>query len=312
MNTSITIAYTPQYLDWQLGAGHPSNPVRARLAVEQLVAQGFPTRVITPTFDADRTLRLAGEVHDVAYVEEVLAGRCDEWDGTNETLGRTASVMFTGTVDLVGAMLADGLLPGVYFNPQGAKHHAHHARSGGFCVFNDMAWAAQHFTGVGKRVLYVDWDAHHGDGVEELLLDNRLAVTASIHDGTIFPGSGRDGHDVSRGAYNWALPAGAGDFQLVMAMEEVSRLLHEMRPDVVLVACGADGLAGDPLSTLQYTIGGIFKAAGGLGYECASAGIPVLVGGAGGYQPETETPEAWVATVRALHGFIDDELDESA
>lgn len=311
MTTPITIAYTPDYLDWQLGPGHPTNPVRSKLAVEGLAELSLPIRMIAPTFDAERTLRLASEVHDPAYVAEVLAGRCDEWSGTQETLGRVASVMFTGTVDLVDAMVVDGLVPRIYFNPQGAKHHAHDGRSGGFCVFNDMAWAAQRFTALGNKVLYVDWDAHHGDGVEELLLGKPLAVTASIHDGTIFPGTGRSGHDRTRGAYNWALPAGAGDDELLAALSEVAWLFGEVRPDVVLLACGADGLAGDPLSTLQYTLGGIFKAAGWLGHLCAAAGVPALVGGAGGYQPETETPQAWVETIRTLHGAFDSDPDRS-
>jgi acetoin utilization protein AcuC len=296
----ITIAYSDEYLDWQLGPDHPTNPIRAKLAVEGLVDRGCPLRTITPAFDRDRARRQAIEIHCPAYVDEVLAGRSAEWSGTQERLGQVASLMFTGTADLVGAIVADGFSPGVYFNPQGAKHHAHYDRSAGFCAFNDMAWAAQRFTQLGKRVLYIDWDAHHGDGVEGLLLDNRMAVTASIHDGTIFPGTGRDGHDEARGAYNWALPRGAGDDELLSAFGEIAWMFHELRPDVVLLACGADGLAGDPLSTLQYTLGGIFKTAGWLGNLCQVAGIPVLAGGAGGYQPETETPTAWVEAIRAL------------
>ena len=58
---------------------------------------------------------------------------------------------------------------------------------------------------------------------------------------------------------------------------------------------------GDPLSTLQYTLGGIFKAAGWLGHLSAAAKVPVPVGGAGGYLPETDTPRAWADTIRALH-----------
>jgi acetoin utilization protein AcuC len=305
MTTPITIAYTPEYLDWKLGPGHPTNPIRAKRAAEGLADWGLSTRMLRPVFDAERTLRLASEVHDPAYVTEVLAGRSGEWAGTQEKLARAASVMFTGTVDLVGAIVADGFAPRVYFNPQGAKHHAHRDHSSGFCVFNDMAWAAQRFTGLGKRVLYVDWDAHHGDGVEALLRNNPAAITASIHDRSIFPGSGLDGHDEDRGAYNWALPAGGGDDELLAAFGEIAWLFHDVSPDVVLLACGADGLAGDPLSTLQYTLGGIFNTAGWLGHLCAAAGVPVLVGGAGGYQPETDTPRAWVETVRAIHGAFD-------
>jgi acetoin utilization deacetylase AcuC-like enzyme len=75
MTPPITVAYTSEYLDWQLGPGHPTNPIRAKLAVEGLADLGLPTQVLRPVFDAERTLRLASEVHDPAYVAEVLAGR---------------------------------------------------------------------------------------------------------------------------------------------------------------------------------------------------------------------------------------------
>lgn len=284
MTRPITIAYTPEYLDWRLGPGHPTDPVRAKRSVQELLDSDLPIRMLTPAFDAERTRRLAGEIHEPAYVAEVLAGRSGEWGGTQERLGRVASLMFTGTADLVDAVVADGLTPGVYFNPQGAKHHAHRDRSSGFCVLNDMAWAAQRFTGLDKRVLYVDWDAHHGDGVEALLRDYPGAVTASIHDGTIFPGTGLDGHDEQHGIYNWALPAGAGDEELLSAFVEVAGLFHEVRPDVVLLACGADGLAGDPLSTLQYSLGDSSRPRGG-------SATPR--GGSATSAPRQECPCSW-------------------
>ncbi len=74
--------------------------------------------------------------------------------------------MFAATVQLVHAVDEGEVRLG--FAPQGAKHHAMADRGSGFCVFNDMAWAARHFAGQGKRLLYVDTDAHHGDGVEAL------------------------------------------------------------------------------------------------------------------------------------------------
>ena len=88
--------------------------------------------------------------------------------GHNARQGEVAALMFRGTVDLVAAIEADDFAPRVYFNPQGAKHHAQFDTSSGFCVFNDMAWAAHHFAAQGKRVAYLDWDIHHGDGVEDL------------------------------------------------------------------------------------------------------------------------------------------------
>jgi len=300
---AVTVAYTAEYLDWRLGDGHPTNPERARIAVDMVTTWaangGVPVRSLTPQLDLDRAMAAAGMVHSPTYLDRFAAGSCEEWSGRQERLRDVATLMFTGTMDLVEDLLTHGG-PGVWFNPQGAKHHAHADHASGFCVLNDMAWAAHHLTSQGRKVVYVDWDAHHGDGVEALLFGDTRAVTASIHDATIFPGTGHTSFPAA-GAYNWPLARGAGDTDLAHAMHDVLALLEAEDPDVLLVACGADGLAGDPLSTLTYTLSGIQSAAAVVGGWAATHQVPVLVGGAGGYQPLTETPTAWALTIRSLH-----------
>jgi acetoin utilization protein AcuC len=305
--TSLTIAYTPEYLDWQLGADHPTDPRRSQISTTLMAewskASGVAIRWISPELDWPAVEREAGRVHDARYVQGVRAGVCNEWTGRQVRLGEVAALMFQGTVDLVKQLKADRAngVSGVYFNPQGAKHHAQRAAASGFCVLNDMAWAATDLTGDGLRVLYADWDAHHGDGVEALLIDNTDAVTASIHDATIFPGTGRSGHREDKRAYNWARPRSSGDTALTASMAEVLTIADEFTPDVILLACGADGLAGDPLSSLRYTLDGIESAATMLGAWCRAARTSILVGGAGGYQPLTETPKAWVTIITTLY-----------
>lgn len=310
--TPLTIAYTPEYLDWHLGPGHPTNPERARIAVDLITAwaatAGLPLTQLTPELDLERALAEAALTHSPDHLARLRTGLSEEWGGRQDRLRDVAALMFTGTLDLVEDLLADWR-PGVWFNPQGAKHHAHYDHASGFCVLNDMAWAATRLTAEGRKVVYVDWDAHHGDGVETLLLRNPAAVTASIHDATIFPGTGQTSHPTT-GAYNWPLPRGAGDTALTHAMDDVVALLDREDPDVLLVACGADGLTGDPLSTLRYTLDAIGAAATTLGTWAATHHVPVLVGGAGGYQPLTETPAAWALTIRRLHrAFVSDPLE---
>ncbi|KRA37901.1 MULTISPECIES: histone deacetylase family protein [unclassified Nocardioides] len=299
----VTVAYTPRYLDWQLGTGHPTNPERARIVVDQIITwaatAGVDLRLIRPELDLHRMLQEAGLVHDHRYLTDLHDGLSDEWSGSNLELRDTAAVMFQGTVDLVEDLLAEWRT-GIWFNPQGAKHHAMRDRSGGFCVLNDMAWAARRLVAAGKKVMYVDWDAHHGDGVEALLADTPGILTCSIHDGTIFPGTGKNSRPKD-GVHNWSLAAGSDDTDLAAAMHEILDLAYNQGPDVILLACGADGLAGDPLSTLKYSLEGIGAAARSLGFCAADIDIPVIVGGAGGYQPLTETPAAWTETIRNLH-----------
>jgi acetoin utilization protein AcuC len=185
----------------------------------------------------------------------------------------------------------------VAFNPQGAKHHAHSDHSSGFCVFNDMAMAAQKFIGLmGWRVLYIDLDVHHGDGVEALLRDEPNAMTFSMH-GDGFPGTGTS-DDVDHHAYNTMFRQGTGDQHWV---DDLWRFLRyeatPFMPHVVMLACGADSHRTDPLGGLQITVDGYAQAAD-LVWEFADAFTDgrVLIGGAGGYQPEFWTPMIW-ATV---------------
>lgn len=301
----IHVAYSPKYLNWNLGDNHPTNPVRAQLAVRLLKDSGANLHTIDPDgmYPTEEYFDLAREIHDHEYVERVKAGISGEWDGFRPSLGDTAALMFGGTVALTRRMLhASG--PGVYFNPQGAKHHAQYAQSSGFCVFNDMAWAANTLTAAGNRVVYVDWDAHHGDGVEEMLRDHEDILTISVHDSTIFPGSGNDMGDRWVGYMNYPLPSEAGDPELRWVVDEIRETLLTVEPDVILLACGADGLAGDPLTTLNYTQEGLDHASRMIGSVARQLGSSVLIGGAGGYQPYDEVPEHWSRCVLTVDKWL--------
>ena len=294
---ALAVAYDDGLLDWQLGPDHPTNPVRAKLAVEALQDRQVPL-VVEPI-----TCRLSGEleqVHTADYVCRTLVdGSNAEWHGRRPDLGAVAAHMFAGTVQLVHAIEEQRVEVG--FSPQGAKHHAMADRGSGFCVFNDMAWAAKHFAAQGKRVLYVDLDAHHGDGVEALTRDDLMVMTCSVHDSTIFPGTGHQ-HEPDRRVHNFPLAGGAGDDELLASVAAVVRLAEQWRPEVVLIAIGADGHATDRLSSLRYSYEGYAEAARVLGAMAAGHRAPVLMGGAGGYQPLTHTPAVWATFVAGVWG----------
>jgi hypothetical protein len=158
--------------------------------------------------------------HDSAFIKSVLAGNCGQWSGTKPIMGQTAYVMFKGTIRAVELILAGAAK--VVFNPQGAKHHAQHGWSEGFCVFNDFAWAAKEFVKNGLKVVYIDWDVNAGDGVQNLLADTDIP-TFSIHGHGIYPThsdtwireAGTDGNYVYQNEYNhwynYCLQQGEGD-----------------------------------------------------------------------------------------------------
>ena len=299
--TKLHIAYGDDYLNWRLGEGHPTNPERALLATDLLIDKlgEDSIEIVVPKYTEDDIDELYS-IHHPDYVDAViLEGRSNDWSGANRVLGVTALKMFAGTVRLVEKMLAGETR--VAFNPQGAKHHAHYNYSSGFCVFNDIAWAGKEFAKHGLKTMYIDWDAHHGDGVEALLYKTYIP-TMSIHDSTAFPGTGRNGHDEKNSVYNWALPRGAGNVEFAQAMDDIRELADKYQPDVVLLATGADGHKTDPLASLQFDYDG---------YEYASSVVAdiantysqgrVLIGGAGGYQPHTHTPSIWSEVVSSIY-----------
>jgi len=298
----LHIAYDDVYLKWKLGhadSSHPTNPIRAKLATEMLSAE-FDVEMLTPNatvIDRDRL----GLVHSSSYISEVLDDGCSsEWFPDSIEKGQVALEMFAGTVRCAEKILSGEAT--IAFNPQGAKHHAQRKNSSGFCVFNDMAWAALDFNARGYKVMYVDWDAHHGDGVENILRDHYDIITASIHDSVIFPGTGLNGHSPDEGVYNWALDPASDDKAFVSAMSEIEALADKVKPDIVLLATGADAHATDPLSTLMFDYPGYTHAAEAVARIANkySAGR-VLIGGAGGYQPFDHTPKIWATVVSQIY-----------
>jgi len=303
MNNKLHIAYGDVYLDWKLGENHPTNPKRAKYAVE-LIKEDRDFVLVSPDIMPSDRERLES-IHDKFFVSRVIdEGVCAEWDEpVSKKLGQVATHMFAGTVRLVELMTADSIKVG--FNPQGAKHHAQYSHSSGFCVFNDMAWAAREFQSQGMKVMYIDWDAHHGDGVENLLAEYPDLVTCSIHDSVIFPGTGLSGHSPKQGIYNWALDPGAGDIEFMQAMDEIADLSNKIKPDVVLLATGADAHKTVPLSTLNFDYAGYEYAAKLTGQIANShAQGRILIGGAGGYQPFDHTPRIWSTAVSKIYDEV--------
>jgi acetoin utilization protein AcuC len=312
--TKLTISYSDDYLNWKLGNGdgrHPTNAERARLATNILVEElGDGVTVIEPTIMPNDRAELES-IHSPAYVAEVIdEGRADDWVGKSTTNGRTAFQMFAGTARLTEAIIAGDIKVG--FNPQGAKHHAQYAWSEGFCVFNDFAWASKKFADAGLRPLYIDWDVNAGDGVQNLLASTDIP-TLSIHGSGIYPihndtyskdkfGETHTHHNLDEHWYNWNLAQGSGDAEFADALYEVEEVVARYKPDVILVAIGADGHELDNWG-LKYSYEGFHHAGSvvrGLAEKYCEG--RVLIGGAGGYRPYDATPLSWANSVAGVLG----------
>ncbi len=301
------ILYDDRYLDYSFGKDHAFQPIRHRLAAELLRSYGFfdgPADLVPPRPATEEDLLL---VHERRYVEAVreLSARpgseAYEWGlgpGDNPVFAgmyEAAALQVGGTVQACEAV-ASGERPRAY-NLGGGFHHAMPGRASGFCIFNDVAVGLARLLreGRSKRILYIDIDAHHGDGVQEIFYDDPRVLTVSLHeDGRfLFPGTGFPA-DSGRGkgqgyAVSVPLPPYTGDASYLHAFEEiVPPLARAYRPDLIFTQTGADAYYTDPLAHLKLTTrtyervahtvgalsrelcGGRWVAATGGGYDMAA------------------------------------------
>ncbi|PQE20959.1 Histone deacetylase phd1 protein [Rutstroemia sp. NJR-2017a BBW] len=195
-------------------------------------------------------------------------------------------------------------------------HHAKKAEASGFCYVNDIVLAILQLLRKHPRVLYIDIDVHHGDGVEEAFWSTDRVMTVSFHkyDGmNFFPGTGSldttgPAHEDSPGAHhaiNVPLSDGIHDDQYFRLFEKiVSKCVEKFRPSAIVLQCGADSLAGDRLGRFNVLVQGH----GACVAYCKSLGLPLLLVGGGGYTPRNVarawTHETSIAINAELHSEI--------
>jgi acetoin utilization deacetylase AcuC-like enzyme len=134
-------------------------------------------------------------------------------------------------------------------------HHAPAGRAMGFCIFNNAAIATravQGELGLG-RVAIVDWDVHHGNGTQDIFWDDPTVLYVSLHEWPFYPGTGAPGEG-NETTINVPLRAGSGNEEYLRAFEEiVEPAVRRFEPDLLLVSCGFDAHADDPLASMELT-----------------------------------------------------------
>ena len=183
-------------------------------------------------------------------------------------------------------LAADLALEGrVVFHPAGGTHHGRPDRASGFCYFNDPVFAVLALLRSGaERALYIDLDAHHGDGVQNAFLRDERVRTISLHEQGRWPYSGQVSDAGEGRACNLPVPAHLNDSELAVLLEEVVLPLARMAaPQALVITCGADALEGDPLSSMQLSNVALWSAV----ERIAALAPAVVVLGGGGYNPWT-------------------------
>jgi len=297
---------------YAFGDGHPFGPDRHDAFFRALTAAGLDRRVrmLAPRRATRDELLL---FHTPEYVDLVEA-RSAAGEGYLDAGDTPAwKGMFEAACDVVGAALVatEALMGGQArraFVPIAGLHHAGRGHAAGFCVFNDCGVVIEHLKRAHglERIAYVDIDAHHGDGVYYAFEDDPALVFADLHeDGRfLYPGTGSADEQGSGAAHgiklNIPLPPGAGDREFLAAWPAVVAHLERHRPQFILFQCGADSLAGDPITHLALTEEAHAHAARSL---CAIAerfaAGRILGTGGGGYN-RRNLARAWTRVVQAF------------
>ncbi|MEE4217020.1 MAG: acetoin utilization protein AcuC [Xanthomonadales bacterium] len=237
-----------------------------------------------------------GKFHDNDYIaalrEADARGSVDKEVRDRYRIGTMENPLFPGlyrraTTAVGGSIHAAELAMAgaVVFHPSGGTHHGRRDRASGFCYFNDPVFSVLTFLERGiERVLYVDLDAHHGDGVQDAFKNDARVLTVSIHEQKRWPYSGLVEDRAGGAARNLPVPAGFNDTELDFLIENaVLPLARDFAPEALVITCGADPLDGDPLSKLSLTNVGLWAAVEKL---VELTGRSVVLGG-GGYNPWT-------------------------
>jgi acetoin utilization protein AcuC len=169
-----------------------------------------------------------------------------------------ARLCTAGTVEAARLVTEEGY--DIAFNLAGGLHHAHRARASGFSYLNDAVIAINRLVTRGLRVVYLDLDAHHGDGVQEAFYETDRVLTISLHETGLhfFPGTGFE-HETGKGggrgySVNVPLTEHTDDALFMKAFDEIAYpLIAAYDPDVLVTQLGADTFRTDPLSRLEIT-----------------------------------------------------------
>jgi acetoin utilization protein AcuC len=314
--------YSPELEQYNYPAECPFNSSRAGLTRKTILSMGLlsgPDRVERPPVRVTR--KELEKFHEPVYLDALERAGKGELDpeGFRMGLGTPDCPVFRGMYDyaslaagasVTGARLILGGEAGVAFNPSGGYHHAGPGYAAGFCYINDIVLAAMVLTDARKKVLFLDLDVHHCDGVQAAFYKRRDVMTISLHESgkTLFPGTGFEneiGEGEGRGySVNVPLPVGTYDGAYLKAFGEIALpLMKTYDPDVIIIELGMDTLAGDPLAHLNLT-NNVYAEIIGL---ILALGKPILATGGGGYNV-ANTVRGWSLAWSALCGDSSDDL----
>jgi len=257
----------PSFLAHDTGRGHPERPERLRAILSRIEEAGLRTDldVWKPAAAGPDAVTALHDPRVVERAASVSAAGGGVLDGGDTVVSResyqAALVAVGGALGAVDRVL-DGSWDRAFVACRPPGHHAERDRSMGFCLFNNIALAAEHARrqhGV-ERVAIVDWDVHHGNGTQHLFEDRGDVFFASMHQWPWYPGTGaadeRGRGDGEGATLNVPMATGAGDPEYLAAFEDVVLpAVEAFDPGLILVSAGFDAHIRDPLSATRVSSG---------------------------------------------------------
>lgn len=313
MKKDAVFVYSADQLNYSFSDEHPFNQKRITLTLDLLKKSNAiqETDMIAPRIATDEEILLVHDEKFVDIVQKAGKGKLSPSSGEVYGIGTEDTPIFEGMHE-ASALLVGGTLTAVdavmegkarhALNLGGGLHHGFKGRASGFCVYNDSSVAIKYMQEkYNARVLYVDTDAHHGDGVQWAFYDDPSVCTLSIHETGryLFPGTGKvteRGNGAGYGtSFNFPIDAFTEDESFLSiyhaAMREVTAFF---KPDIILTQNGADAHYFDPLTHLYGTMN-LYKEIPRVARELANEyceGRWIAVGG-GGYDIWRVVPRAW-------------------
>lgn len=297
---NVSYHYNPKVSEYHYGVRHPMKPFRLMLTDHLVIGYKLYEKMdlyMPQPASKEQLLEFHSEDY-IDFLERVTPDNANKYIQSlrNFNIGDDCPV-FDGFYDYsrlyAGASLdaTEKLIQGtsdIAINWSGGLHHAKKFEPSGFCYVNDIVLSILNLLRYHPRVLYIDIDLHHGDGVQEAFYTTDRVMTVSFHkyNGLFFPGTGNlDETGIGKGKHyslNVPLNDGIDDESYIRLFKSVMEpVIASFKPTAIVQQCGADSLGHDRLGSFNLNI----KAHGECVKFIKSFGIPLLVVGGGGYTP---------------------------
>jgi acetoin utilization protein AcuC len=322
----MLLVFGPRSASYDFGPGHPLTPRRFGPGIELLRAVGAEPGLAPEPASDDELLWS----HSRGYIEAVKRFSVNPFGAPEAGIGGGGDDPPFAGMHEAGAMVAGGSIRAVEavlrgdvehaFHPGGGLHHAMPDRASGFCIYNDPGLAIARARRDGLRVLYVDLDVHHGDGVQAIHWSDPGVLTLSLHESGryLFPGTGRVG-ELAEGAaagtsVNVPLEPETGEGAWLAAVQVLlPELAAAFGPELIVSQHGADTHAWDPLAHLRVTTTAMGEAARLVDRVAhGHAGGRWLATGGGGYDAYRVVPRSWsLVWLAGAHREVPDATPEA-